>query len=398
MTGRYAATVDATGFSAPDFPTVLDNLTGDYQSIFGADVSIDNSTQDGQLIGTFARAISDCNAAAAATYASFSPATAQGAGLASNVKINGLKVNVPTFSTVTLTLEGQAQIPISGGLIDDSNANTWALPPLVTIPDSGTIDVTATCTKLGAVAAAAGTITSIKNPQFGWQSATNALAASPGQPVETDAALRVRQSKSTSQPSTNLFDGIVGGLLAVAGVTRVAPYQNATGSTDGNGIPANTLAFIVEGGNSTDIFNVLFIKGPPGIPMAGAQTQAMTSAAGSGRTVKFDRPTKAVIHVALTLKELPGWSAGTEVIIQQAVADYINAIPGGAIVGFLDIVVPAKLVGTPYFNTFRITAITLAKNGGSAAAADITLAYNEMAVSNATDLTDLSNITISASV
>lgn len=397
MTGRYAATVDATGFSAPDFPTVLDNLTADYQSIFGADASIDNSTQDGQLIGVFARAISDANAAAAATYASFSPATGQGAGLSSNVKINGLTRMVPGFSTVTLTMVGQANVPIVGGLIDDSNGITWASADF-TFPDSGTIDVTATCTVLGAVTAAIGTITSIKNPQFGWQTATNAAVPSPGQPVESDAALRVRQSKSTSQPSTNLFDGILGGLLALPGITRVAPYQNATGSTDGNGIAANTLAFIVEGGNSSDIFNVLFIKGPPGIPMAGAQTQAMTSAAGSGRTVKFDRPTKAVIHVALTLKELPGWSAGTEVIIQQAVADYINAIPGGAIVGFLDIVVPAKLVGTPYFNTFRITAITLAKNGGSASAADVTLAYNEMAVSNATDLTDLSNITISASL
>lgn len=388
MASRYAPTIDATGISAPDFPTILANLTADYLGIFGADADVDEDSQDGQFIGIIAQALADCNAAAIACYNAFSPATAQGAGLASVIKINGLSVKGSGFSTVDETLVGVAGTVITNGQVSDGT-NTWALPTSVTIPLSGTIDVTATCTVAGAITAAIGAVSKIKTPTFGWQTATNAAVPSPGQPVESDAAVRVRQAVSTSLPSQLIFDGIVATILAVEGVTRVAAYENNTGSTNSLGIAANTVSFIIEGGAIADIFTAINSKMTPGIPMAGAESQIMVSPAGSTRLIKWDRPTNATIAASITVKALTGWAVTTEAVIAKAIFNYLQALPGGAVVGVFDLAVPAKLENTPFFGTFRVTAITIGKNGGSLAATDIALAYNEMAVA-AADLSGIS--------
>lgn len=73
-------TVDEHGIHKPDFEVVLDYLKGAYRSIYGADVYLENDSQDRQLLGLFATAINDANSMAVAVYNAFSPASAQGRG------------------------------------------------------------------------------------------------------------------------------------------------------------------------------------------------------------------------------------------------------------------------------------------------------------------------------
>src|SRR5690606_25087178 len=108
---------------------------------------------------------------------------------------------------------------INGGIVEDIEGQQWNLPASVLIPLSGSITVTATCQEQGAIEAPAGTVTKIKTPTFGWQSVSNPSAAVPGQPVETDAALRVRQALSVAVPSQTIFEGIVGSVANLPGVT-----------------------------------------------------------------------------------------------------------------------------------------------------------------------------------
>ena len=61
---------------------------------YGSDAVLTPDSQDGQLLAVFAQAIYDNGQALIAIYNSFSPATAQGAGLSSLVKINGLARDV----------------------------------------------------------------------------------------------------------------------------------------------------------------------------------------------------------------------------------------------------------------------------------------------------------------
>jgi hypothetical protein len=389
-----AAIVGPNGITAPTYAQILAYLQSQYQAIFGADVYLGNDSQDGQLLGVFANAINDSNNMTIAVYNSFSPATAQGTGLSSNVQINGLVRLVPSFSTATLTLTGQAGAVVTNGQAADVNGNIWALPTTVTIGSGGTVNAVATCTTVGDVIAGMGTITQIQTPSYGWQSVTNAAAAATGAPVETDAALRVRQAASVTLPSVTIFEGIVASIEQVTGVTRIRGIENNTSSAlsvPGGSIPANNLDFIVEGGSSTNIFNAIFEKITPGIPTYNGSgvnnvTTTITDSNGSTRVLNYQTPIDATMSVAITVNPLNGWASSTAALIQAALVAYFEGLSIGANISYFGTIAPATLSGTLYFGTFEITALTIQKNSLTPVSADIQLNYNEAAVSALTNI------------
>ena len=381
MTSPVAPTITATGISAPTFAQIYAYLIQVYQGIFGADAYIANDSQDGQFIAILAQAMADCNAAVVAAYNAFSPATAQGVGLSSVVKINGLTRLVATASTATLTLTGIAGTVLNNAQARDANGNLWGIPSPTTIGVGGTVSVTATCTQTGAISASAGAINAINTPILGWQSVTNAAQATLGQPVETDAALRLRQAASVALPSQTIFAGIVANIETVAGVTRVAGYENNTVSTNGNGIPAYSLAFVVEGGLQAAIAAAIATKVPPGIPTYGTTSTVVTDSFGSTRTINYSISTPETISVALTIKQLTGWQTVIiEPVIQAAVAAAIQALPIGSVVSYSELYVAAYAALNQFPGTYRITAMTTQLNAGAPGTADITLAWNQSAI------------------
>ncbi|HCD2907920.1 TPA: baseplate J/gp47 family protein, partial [Klebsiella pneumoniae] len=151
-----SATVTAEGISAPDYQTVLDTITGYFQQIYGSDAYLDPDSKDGQMVALVALAIHDANNTAISVYRSFSPATALGDALTSNVKINGITRRAATNSTVDLLLTGTVGTTITNGSVRDTNSVVWNLPATVVIGSDGTVVATATCVNSGAVAAVAG--------------------------------------------------------------------------------------------------------------------------------------------------------------------------------------------------------------------------------------------------
>src|ERR1700677_3981529 len=100
------ASISANGISIPSYETCLAYYTSVMQIIYGADIYLGNDSQDGQMVGILALVLSDANGMAGATYNAYSPATAQGAGLSSVVKINGLTRELPPNSSVEVTVVG----------------------------------------------------------------------------------------------------------------------------------------------------------------------------------------------------------------------------------------------------------------------------------------------------
>ncbi len=391
MPSPTAASVTAAGISAPPFATLLSYLESQWQAIYGSDVVLTPDTKDGQFLGILAAAVNDANSAAIAAYQSFSPASAQGAALSTNCRINGIQRMVPTNSTVTLTLTGIAGTVIPAGLVTDTGSgNRWDLPPNVVIGSGGTVTTTATCEAAGAITAAANTVTGMATLILGWQSVTNPAAATPGQPVETDGALRVRQAASTTLPSLGVMDGILGAILAVSGVTAVRAYQNETGSTDSNGIPAGAICFVVEGGSSAAIAQAIATKKTPGIQTyasgTGAVTVSVPVAWGPNVSINFFVATQVVIKVSITLHNLANYTSTIGAEIQAAVAAYINSLGIGQNVMIPRIYVPASLAG-PFAApaspldplTYELTQIQLAQGAGSFASSDITIGFSSIA-------------------
>lgn len=372
---------------APPYEDVLSELQSKFRAIYGNDVLLDNDSEDGQWVAVIAAAINDANNAAIAVYSQFSPVSASGAGLASVVKVNGISKRSASRSTVDLLIVGQDGTTITAGAVQDANGNRWDLPATVTIPPSGQVIVTATATEVGAITADAGTVTKIATPTYGWQSVSNPAAASPGDGVELDVALRARQRVSVALPALSVLDSIKGALSNLPGVTRVSGVENDSGSVDANGVPAHSIAMVVEGGDASAIASAILLKKGPGTRTYGSTSTTATDAYGTPRSVNWSRVGDVAIAVEVQIKALDGYETKVGLAIQQAIADYIAALAIGDDVTRTDLYLPARLNGGSQSAFFKLIDVRIAVKGAALGTSDIPIAFNQAASCSAADVT-----------
>ncbi len=389
-----AAQITSTGISAPDYSDIFAQLQSAYWSIYGTDADLDADSQDGQWIGIVAQAIYDCNQTAIAVYNAYSPTYAQGVGLSSVVKINGIRRDVATNSTAPVTLTGTYGTPITAALIgDDLNLGTqWSVPSVV-IGEGGTVETTATSTTAGAVTAAEGTLTEILTPIYGWSGVTNTSDATVGVPVEVDAALRQRQTKSVSLPAQTPLESIYGNVADVTGVERLAVYENDTDSTDDNGIPPHSICVVAGGGLADEIADAIAAKKNPGTGTYGTTPVLVIDKNGVPDTINFYILDEVSITVVVAVTPLTGWVVGTEALISESVAQFLNDLDIGVTDYLNRLFAPANLSGDAataatgmtqaqldvLSATYTVAAITQCVTGGAPAAADVVVLFNQAA-------------------
>lgn len=386
--GTIAAQVTDAGIIAPSYADILAQLKNSFWSIYGTDANLDPDTQDGQFLAVLAQAIYDSNQVAVAVYQAFSPLTAQGAGLSSVVKINGLRRRVATNSQVVVTLVGQAGTVITNGIVgDNQNLGTqWALPPSVTIPVGGQVTVTATSVAEGAVTAAPNTITRIITPTLGWQSSDNADAAVVGDPVETDAELRQRQAQSTSLVALTVLESIYAAVAALSGVLRLAVYENDGDATDADGIPAHSISVVALGGNIEDIAETIAQKKTPGTGTYGDISTLVTDERGVPSTINQFQLDVVPLAVEITIQALPGYTSVTGDAIKANVAAFISDLDIGEDSYLGRLFGAASLTGEAAADTFYVTIVEQSRDGDPPAAGNVTIAFNEAASCSVDDI------------
>ena len=371
--------VDDVGIHVPTYPELLADLQARMRGIFGADIYLDNDSQDGQVLAIVAKAWADTNDLAIGVYNAFSPATAQGTGLSSQVKINGIARLVPTRSTVDLLIVGQAGTVITNGAAEDEAGIKWNLPSPTTVPFAGQITVTATAALLGDSRAAANAINRISTPTRGWQTVNNATPANPGAPVESDALLRIRQAISTALPSLTVLDGLIGAVASITGVTRYRAYENDTNATDADGIPSHSISLVVDGGDAQEIANAIGLKKAPGSGTYGTTTEIYTDFYGIPHEVHFYRPNEIAVTVAIEVSNLPNYTTVIGTALRQAVVNYINGLRIGETVYWSKVFVPANLDNGPGGETYEINTIMMSRGINPLASDDVVIAFNEAA-------------------
>lgn len=370
--------IDSTGYHYADFPTIQNWLIGQYQSVYGADVYLGSDSQDGQWVGIQAQGYYDVATVGAATYNSFSPVTAQGVGLSRVVKINGVTRESPSNSTVDLVIGGTTGTTLTNAIAIDDLNQQWSIPTL-TIPMAGTITITATAIAAGAIAALPNTITGIFTPTSGWQTVNNPSAATTGNPVEIDAALRARQARSVAIPSLTVFDGTVGAVQNVAGVSQAVGYENPTNSTDGNGLPPHSVAIVADGGTDIAVAQAIQVHKTPGTQTVGTTTVLVQDSHGMPINIHFYRPTDTTINIGVTVVIGAGWDSSTETLIKNALAaqvTYPNVPIGGKII-LTQLYAVAYLVGTPQYGTFTVAAIEISQDLDPLGTSNIILTFLE---------------------
>ena len=371
--------VDATGCHIPAFEDIYNALLNDYLSVYGADLDQDVSDQDIEWVGIHATALNNYCASFAAAYNAFSPATAQGTGLSSVVKVNGIAREIATYSTVDVLIIGVANTTtiVNGMVTDTAGGYDWALAASVNIPASGQILVTATCTTIGAISAGVGTVTKIKTPTQGWQSASNPSAAGPGAPVEKDPALRIRQTFSTAMPSQTIVEGIRGAVAAISGVTQSLVYENTADIPDANGIPGHCVSVVALGGSDTDIANAINLRKTGGGATYGTTQIPITDAFGITKTISFYRPTVVPLTFSIGIKPLGSFTAAIQAQIIGALVAWANGLGIGQSVILTRAYVPLAL-SAPASTTYEITYLSAARGGLPPVFADVPIAFDEL--------------------
>ena len=383
MAAALTPYIDDTGLHVPEYVDIKTTLESAWRGIYGSDIYLEPDSQDGQLIAVFALALLDTYQAMEQVYQGFSPSTASGETLSRVVKMNGIRRQAGSYSTADVTITGTAGTTITNGIIADVAGQKWDLPATVVIPSSGQIVVTATAQDEGEITAQAGQITKIMTPTRGWQTVTNAAAATVGAATETDAALRLRQAYSVALPSSTILEGTLGAVLNVDGVSKATIYENDTNSTDANGIPAHSISVVAQGGSATDIARAIWLKKTPGCGTYGTTSEVISDSNGIATTINFYRPTVSTIEATVTIAPEAGYVAATAQAIKQAVADYVNALAIGADVSIARATAAAITAGPAY----DVSSVTIGTVGGAQSAANLVIPFNGLATCDVDDIT-----------
>ena len=377
-----APTITNSGLTIPQYSDILNYYISQAQAIFGSTIYLGNDSLDYQLLATIALVASDTMNGLQLSYNSFGAQTVTGSAEDALFRLNGIARKSATYSTCnTVVITGTAATVINNGICQDQSGNLWSLPTSITIGGGGTVTVTATCQTAGAINAAAGTITIINTPTYGWTSVTNSGPAVAGNPIETDAQFRARQTQSTAIASVSPLNGVEAAIAQVSGVDRYVVYENPTGSSgsdpNGYGLPAHSITAVVEGGTSANIANAIWTKKAPGVLSNGSTTVNIIDQYNNTTPISFYILAYTTIYVVVNIHQLPTYVSTMTAQIQTAVSNYLNNLSIGETV--LDYAIAATVMNVNAnlaAPAFTVRSVYIGTSPSPNTSTDITIAYN----------------------
>jgi len=256
---------------------------------------------------------------------------AEGVQLDNLGEVIGVPREPATYSTVTLTLTGEAFKVIGAGSRSRIPETTvyWELIDEVTIPGGGSIDAAARCTELGAFEAIAGGITEIVDTVPGWDGVTNAAAATAGDEIESDSAYRRRQKFSLSAGGTARPAAIRAVLRRLDFITAAAVIENIELITDGRGIPGKSYRPIVlPTGLSTAqeelIVLAIWLVTPAGIKVDGSEEYVVVDDQNYEQPIAFSYGAGVEIWIKLRIWETDEYPSDGDAQLEAALKVFDN--------------------------------------------------------------------------
>ena len=308
------------------------------------------SSPDGMKIAHDAEVFGALDELIKQAYDARDPNKASGYDLDVLRKLTGATRSQGTPSTVTLKMTGASGTLIPKG----SQAKTKAGVIFETDEDlvlatDGIGTVSAHCTKNGAIEVNANSITEVVTLVSGWQTVTNPQVATLGTARDSDALFRVKSARSVSRAGIGQKDSLYGELYETEGVRKVRIYENKTDSGEAvdvknpHGLPAHSLAIVVDGGQDSEVARAIYNKLIPGVNLHAVGTEVTEVVwsekyRNSNDVITFSRPiyVDVGIHVVVAdpMLKLPSQDE-LQSQIAQAYIDYYegNLLPDG--IGFM---------------------------------------------------------------
>lgn len=223
----------AGGYTAPRLAELREALRDAVRVELGDQVNLDEGTLLGNLVDIVAARMDEMGEGLQGVYDAFDERSATDIYLDNLASLVGLIREAATRSTVVLALTTLGAVPVvvpAGSIVADAEGVQWITAALATIPAAGSVDVDASPADTGPIPALAGILTEIVTPVAGWDSVTNAAAATEGQDRETDSELRSRRRRSLQIIGAAAPNAIRARVLALAGTDACIVVDNKTDS------------------------------------------------------------------------------------------------------------------------------------------------------------------------
>ena len=308
----------SAGLTTRTLTEIADAIKAEIRSEISASMDLSTSSPQGQMVQIFAREVRKIEEALAALHAAYNPAGATGSMADILSALTGTVRRAATFSTVSATVNVDPGTYSAGSLVASVVGNPDAqFSNADEVVNSGgsAADVVVTYRALesGPVQAPSGTL-QISGPVSGWNSITTAVDATPGEDIETDAALLVRRAQEVQAQGSTTVDAIRADISQnVSGVISVTVVENDTDTTV-DSIPPHSFEAIVYGpaAPSTEdneaVAAQIFASKPAGIRAYGSTSIDVADEQNNTHAIGFTRPTEidAAIVVEGTVQTVVG--------------------------------------------------------------------------------------------
>ena len=314
------ATISITGVTPRDLTGYVELFRARFREQFGADFSLDPETPQGQIISVLALSATEIDESIVSLANSLSVDHAVGRELDDLGTLLGIARIPATKSSVTATMSGVAGTHIPAGTIARTAAgDEFAAISDSAIPAALSVAVDMVAVNDGAVVAAAGDLNQVVTIIPGWETITNAAAASVGAPTESDADYRRRYNSVTGRLSIAPKIALKAALVE-SGVDDARIEENATNAQvtrQGLDIAAYSVMCIVRGGQQPAIAGAILAHKGLGVGMSG-------SVAHGG--ARYETYAPAAIKVALEISTTLGlFPADGIAQITQRLVDYADS-------------------------------------------------------------------------
>lgn len=306
--------LDDNGLQVSTVTELLEQLITDFQTIYGTDINLDQSSPDGQIMNIFAQGGVDIRELLTQIYNSFDPDNCSGRVLDARCAINNVFRKGATFTIVpiditvdrTVTLQGLDEnfndVNATAYTIQDNVGNQFLLVSTQQL-NAGTHRVLFRAKDLGAVQTSIDTITTPVTIVLGVTAVNNPVVPTQvGEDEENDYDLKIRRRQSVAIGSSGYLNGLLATVLQLDGVTDAALYENYTDTTDANGTPGHCMWLVVEGGSAQEIADAIYRKKSYGCNMRGNIEYTITTVSYQQFVAKWDEPTVQDLYIKFTIQ------------------------------------------------------------------------------------------------
>lgn len=328
--------IQSSGVIIPDVSDLRTDVEDEYKDVFGQDFVVDPETPEGVLIDAEVSSRESLAQNNAELANQINPNQAGGVFLDALWALTGGSRTPGTRSLVTCTLTGvPGTVILEGRRVKTNVADTkiFRLISAATIGVGGTVTAVLESEDIGPIPAASGTLTEIIDKVLGWDTITNASAATLGKAQESDADSRNRRRATLALHGRALIEAITSEVRNVANVRDAVGRENITNTTaiiDGLSVSAHSLRVVALGGIDADVAFALFKTKSGGCNWDGNTSVNITDTySGQVYAVNFDRPTEQRVLVRYTIKASSVQASDPTVTLPEAAEEYASGLLEG---------------------------------------------------------------------